>query len=757
MEKKMTKAKDKRPVKPVVKSSEVEIGNMSDFVERSYLNYSMYVVLDRALPNICDGLKPVQRRIIFAMSELNLDFTNKHKKSARAVGDVIGKYHPHGDSSVYEAMVTMAQPFSYRYAMIDGQGNWGSIDDPKSYASMRYSEARLTKYAGALLDELGMGTVDFKSNFDGTMKEPILLPARLPNIIINGGTGIAVGMATDIPSHNLTEVVNACLLLLKKPNASFNEVMELIGGPDFATGCEIVSSKEDIKKMYETGYGGVRVRASWTKEDTGNIVILTMPHQTSPSKIQEQIAEQMKNKNLPWIEDIRDESDHENPVRVVLIPRSNRVDADMIMNHLFATTDLEKNVRFNLNMIGLDGKPKVKNIMEILKEWLIFRVATVKRRFEHRLNIINAKLHILEGLLIAYLNLDKVIKIIREDDEPKKELMKQFKLSELQANAILDLRLRHLMKLEEMEIRREDKELRDEKAYIEDILSSETKLKKVVSKELEADVKKYGDARKSLVVSRPLAQAISLEELTPAEPVTVVISKAGWIRSAKGHAFDASSLSYRAGDTMLSAIESKSNQNVILFDTTGRVFSLPIKDLPSARGQGEPITTKVDLAAGASITQMMSSEQSGFVLVGSEDGYGFVAKMEDLISRNKAGKSLLTGKPPFFSNFKISQPEEEFKNLNLFVCTTIGKLLIFNLTELPILGKGKGNKIIGLKGDEKIALIGIFGNNQKLTILSGTKKFTLKEADIATYTGSRASRGMLLPKGHQKVDGFVVE
>ena len=607
------------------------------FAEKAYLDYSMYVVLDRALPNIADGLKPVQRRIVYAMSELGLQSTAKHKKSARTVGDVLGKYHPHGDSACYEAMVTMAQPFSYRYPLVDGQGNWGSADDPKSFAAMRYTESRLTPYAQALLQELEQGTVEWAPNFDGTLEEPKLLPARLPNILVNGTTGIAVGMATDIPPHNVGELVKACLHLLKHPNAQLEKLMEFVPGPDFPTGCEIVSESADLLKLYQTGNGQIRMRARWEREDDGNIVITHLPHQVSGNKIQEQIAEQMRAKKLPLVEDLRDESDHENPTRLVIVPRSNRVDAEQLMAHLFATTDLEKSARANLNMIGLDGRPRVKNLREILSEWLDYRFATVTRRLNHRLQKVNDRLHLLEGLLIAFLNLDEVIRIIRFEDEPRLKLMQTFALSEIQTDYILDTRLRQLQRLEEMKIKGEQDELAAEKARIEELLNSEDALKKLIGDELREDAKKYGDARRCPMVARPVAAALTAEEIVPAEAITVVLSKAGWIRAGKGHELDPTTLSYKAGDEYYAHALGKTNQLLVLLDDKGRAYTLNPRELPSARSQGEPITTRIDLQDGGRTAAMLLGDAAERYLLGGSDGYGFIAKLGDLDGRNKAG------------------------------------------------------------------------------------------------------------------------
>jgi topoisomerase-4 subunit A len=731
--------------------TETERLPLRDFAEKAYLDYSMYVVLDRALPHIADGLKPVQRRIVYAMSELGLSSTSKPKKSARTVGDVIGKFHPHGDSACYEAMVTMAQPFAYRYPLVDGQGNWGSADDPKSFAAMRYTEAKLTPYASTLLTELEQGTADWVPNFDGTLNEPKLLPARTPNILVNGTTGIAVGMATDIPPHNLRELVAACLLLLKNPKATFDEIAELVPAPDFATGCEIISDPGELKKLYESGNGQVRMRARWEREDDGNIVVTHLPQQVSPAKIQEQIAEQMRAKKLPLIEDLRDESDHANPVRIVIIPRSNRVDADALMAHLFATTDLEKSARVNLNMIGLDGRPRVKNLREILVEWLGYRVATVRRRLEHRLGKVNERLHILDGLLIAYLNIDEVIRIIRYEDDPHAQLMARFGLTDIQATSILDLRLRHLQKIEEMQIRGEQAELAAERDKLVDLLGSEAKLKKLTGNELSEDAKKYGDARRCPIVARPAAVALEASEILPSEPITVVLSKAGWIRSAKGHGIDATALSYKSGDDFLCAAEGRSNQVLILLDSKGRAYSLNPRDLPSARSQGEPVTTRLDLQEGAAIVTLMLGDAADKFVLGGSDGYGFVAKLDDLQARNRAGKAALTLEGTPFACATRTPASDRFA-----IATAEGRLLLIALSELPEMAKGKGNKLIGLKEQDRIVAAAVVPAGGALELVSGKRTFTLKPADLEHYAGARAGRGNHLPRGFQRVDALNV-
>lgn len=720
------------------------------FAEKAYLDYSMYVVLDRALPHVADGLKPVQRRIIYAMSELGLSAQSKPKKSARTVGDVIGKFHPHGDSACYEAMVTMAQPFAYRYPLVDGQGNWGSADDPKSFAAMRYTEAKLTPYAATLLGELEMGTSDWVPNFDGTLQEPKLLPARLPNILVNGTTGIAVGMATDIPPHNLRELAAACQLLLKNPATTLDEVMAVLPGPDFPTGCEIISERAELRKLYDSGNGMVRMRARWEREDD-NVVITQLPHQVSPARIQEQIAEQMRAKKLPLVEDLRDESDHENPTRIVIIPRSNRVDVEALMTHLFATTDLEKSVRVNLNMIGLDGRPRVKNLPEILIEWLVYRVATVKRRLEHRLAKVNDRLHILDGLLIAFLNIDEVIRIIRFEDDPHAELMRRFGLSDIQATAILDLRLRHLQKIEEMQIRAEQDELAKERARLEDLLSSEAKLKKLVAKEIDEDAKKYGDDRRCPLVARAPAVAFEAAEILPSEPITIVLSKAGWIRAAKGHEVDVTGLSYKTGDEYLTSVAGRTNHLLILLDSKGRAYTLNPRELPSARGQGEPVTTKLDLQDGASIVSLLAGEGADRYVLAGTDGYGFIAKLDDLQGRNKAGKACLTLEGTPLPPLLTRKPDDRYA-----VATAEGRLLVFAASELPDLSKGKGNKLIGLKGEDRIVAACLLPAGSALEVTSLKRRLTIKASDLeAGYLGARASRGNPLPRGYQRVDAMA--
>ena len=730
------------------------------FTEKAYLNYSMYVIMDRALPFIGDGLKPVQRRIVYAMSELGLNAAAKFKKSARTVGDVLGKFHPHGDYACYEAMVLMAQPFSYRYPLVDGQGNWGAPDDPKSFAAMRYTESRLSKISEILLTELGQGTVDFQPNFDGTLEEPQYLPARLPHILLNGTTGIAVGMATDIPPHNINEVADAAVLLLDNPKAGLDDVLNIIQGPDFPTEAEIISPKDDIRKMYETGRGSIKMRATWHKED-GEIIISALPHQSSPSKIIAQIAEQMTAKKLPMVEDIRDEADYENPVRIVLVPRSNRVDTDALMAHLFATTDLEKSYRVNMNMIGLDHKPAVKGLLQILTEWLTFRRTTVTRRLQHRLDKVLARLHILDGLMIAFLNIDEVIEIIRTEDEPKQVLMTRFNLSDEQAEAILNLRLRHLAKLEEHQLQAEKDKLEEERSNLELILGSERRLNTLIKKEIQEDAKKYASPRMSQLVEREEAKAISESEMTPAEPVTVILSEMGWVRCAKGHDIDPSGLSYKAGDKYLAHACGKSNQPVIFIDSTGRSYALDPLSLPSARSQGEPLTGKLTLPAGATIEQVIMEPEKQELLMASDAGYGFICKFEDLIARNKAGKALIS----LPENAKVLKPETLSESASLLVSlTSAGRMLIFPVRDLPALSKGKGNKIISIPAanakarSELLVKLFLISEQASLEFHSGKRKITLKPEDLQKFRAERGRKGSQLPRGlHSNVDIVVVE
>ncbi|MBP8885607.1 MAG: DNA topoisomerase IV subunit A [Pseudomonas sp.] len=738
----------------------VERRSLADFTEQAYLNYSMYVIMDRALPHIGDGLKPVQRRIIYAMSELGLDADSKHKKSARTVGDVLGKFHPHGDIACYEAMVLMAQPFSYRYTLVDGQGNWGAPDDPKSFAAMRYTEARLSRYSEVLLSELGQGTVDWVPNFDGTMNEPATLPARLPNLLLNGTTGIAVGMATDVPPHNLREVAAACVRLLDEPGATVEQLCEHIQGPDFPTEAEVITPKADLLKIYETGRGSVRMRAVYSVED-GDIVVTALPHQVSGAKVLEQIAAQMQAKKLPMVADLRDESDHENPTRIVIIPRSSRVDADELMTHLFATTDLESSYRVNTNVIGLDGKPQVKDLRTLLSEWLVYRVGTVRRRLQFRLDKVERRLHLLEGLLIAFLNLDEVIRIIRSEDSPKPVLMETFGLTDVQADYILDTRLRQLARLEEMKIRGEQDELAKEREKLLALLGSEAKLKKLVRKEIIEDAEKYGDDRRSPIVARAEAKALSETELMPTEPVTVVLSEKGWVRCAKGHDIDATGLSYKAGDGFKAAAPGRSNQYAVFIDSTGRSYSLAAHSLPSARGQGEPLTGRLTPPPGATFECVMLPEDSALYVIASDAGYGFVVKGEDLQAKNKAGKALLT--LPNGAKVVAPKPVNNLEDDWLAAVTTEGRLLLFPVRDLPQLGKGKGNKIIGIPGErvasreEYLTDLAVLPSGASLVLQAGKRTLTLKADDLEHYKGERGRRGNKLPRGFQRVDQLLVE
>ncbi|WP_434525748.1 DNA topoisomerase IV subunit A [Photorhabdus asymbiotica] len=730
---------------------------LHSFTETAYLNYSMYVIMDRALPFIGDGLKPVQRRIVYAMSELGLNNTAKFKKSARTVGDVLGKYHPHGDGACYEAMVLMAQPFSYRYPLVDGQGNWGAPDDPKSFAAMRYTESRLSKYAELLLTELGHGTVDWVPNFDGTLQEPKMLPARLPNILLNGTTGIAVGMATDIPPHNAREVANALVTLLDRPQSTLDELMEYVKGPDYPTEAEIITSHEDIRKIYKNGRGSVRMRAVWSKED-GNVVITALPHQVSGAKILEQIASQMRAKKLPMVDDLRDESDHENPTRLVIVPRTNRVDLEQVMNHLFATTDLEKSYRVNLNMIGLDNRPTVKGLVEILSEWLVFRRETVRKRLNHRLEKVLKRLHVLEGLLIAFLNIDEVIDIIRSEDEPKPVLMARFGLSETQTEAILELKLRHLAKLEEMKIRGEQEELAKERDKLQAILGSERKLNTLLKKEIIADAATYGDERRSPMRERDEAKAMSEHDITPSEPVTIVLSEMGWVRSAKGHDIDPAGLNYKAGDSFRGAARGKSNQPVVFIDTTGRSYSLDPRDLPSARGQGEPLTGKLTLPAGATVEHVLMASDEQKFLMASDAGYGFICTFSDLVAKNRAGKALITlpENANVMTPLEINNEQDDM----LLAITSTGRMLMFPVADLPQLSKGKGNKIISVQaasGDELLSGLFILPPQSSITLYFGKRKLTLRPEDLQKFRAERGRKGTSLPRGLQRIERVQID
>ena len=739
-------------------SEKLEKQSISQFSEKAYLDYSMYVILDRALPHIGDGLKPVQRRIIYAMSELGLSAAAKYKKSARTVGDVIGKFHPHGDSAAYEAMVLLSQSFTTRYPLIDGQGNWGSLDDPKSFAAMRYTECRLSPYAKNLLEELGQGTVDWTSNFDGTLLEPSVLPARLPNLLLNGATGIAVGMATDIPPHNLNEVVKACIKILEEPKVSLEDLYKIIPGPDYPTEAEIISSKEELKEIYSTGRGGVKMRATYEVED-GEIVILALPHQTSSSKILEQIASQMEAKKLPMIIDLRDESDEESPTRLVLVPKSNRVDKEAVMNHLFATTDLQKNYRVNMNLIGLNGKPQTRDIKLVLKEWLSFRTQTVTRRLQYRLDWVLDRLHILEGLLIVFINIDEVINIIRNEDEPKKVLQKKFKLSVIQVDAILEIRLRQLAKLEEIKIKEEQGNLDSERKDLEKLLGSKSRLKTLIKKELKADAEVYGDERNSPIVYREEATAFDETELISSDPVTVILSERGWVRAAKGHDIEPESLNYREGDTFFASAKGRNNQNAVFLDSKGKAYTLPCHSLPSARSQGEPLSGRLNAESGETFAGVISGPVESQVVLASSSGYGFVANLGDLQTKNKSGKAALRVQEG--AQVLIPRAVENEKGM-LAAITNQGRMLVFPLTELPKLARGKGNKIIGIpkasfeSGEDFLQEVAVLGEGRELRLLSGKRHFTIKSKDLENFVGNRGRRGNFLPKGFRNVDGIEV-
>jgi len=738
----------------------VEQISLKQYTEKAYLDYSMYVILDRALPHLGDGLKPVQRRIIYAMSELGLKASAKHKKSARTVGDVLGKFHPHGDSACYEAMVLMAQPFSYRYPLVDGQGNWGSPDDPKSFAAMRYTEAKLAKFSELLLSELGQGTADWLPNFDGTLNEPAVLPSRVPHVLLNGSTGIAVGMATDIPPHNLNEVAQATVHLLNNPTAGITDLMRFVKAPDYPTDAEIITPEADIRKLYESGKGSLKMRAIYQVED-GDVVITALPHQVSGAKVLEQIAAQMQAKKLPMVVDLRDESDHENPTRLVIVPRSNRVDTDAVMAHLFATTDLEKSYRVNLNMIGTDGRPQVKGLVQILGEWINFRRATVKRRLEYRLEKVTDRLHLLEGLLIAYLNIDEVIDIIRTQDEPKQELISRFGLSERQAEAILELRLRQLAKLEESKIRGEQDELQDEREKLEHLLGSDSALNQLIEDELSADAEKFGDPRRSPLVRREEAKALDETALVSADPVTIVLSKQGWVRAAKGHDIDAEALNYKSGDGFHLSCKGKSNQQVVFVDSSGRSYSLLAHTLPSARGQGEPLTGRINPPSGATFQGLVIAEEKSRFLMASDAGYGFVVDSADMLASKKAGKALLT--VPKGCEVLPPQPVPAGDDARVAVVTTEGRLLVFRLDQLPVLSKGKGNKMIDIPAaksagrEEFVRDLIVMQADDALTIFAGKRHLKLKPSDLDHYLGERGRRGNKLPRGFQKVDRIDVK
>ncbi len=737
----------------------VERKPLKDFAEKAYLDYSMYVILDRALPHIGDGLKPVQRRIIYAMSELGLSASAKYKKSARTVGDVLGKFHPHGESACYEAMVLMAQPYSFRYPLVDGQGNWGSPDDPKSFAAMRYTEARLTRFAEVLLAELRQGTVEWTANFDGTLQEPTQLPARLPHVLLNGAAGIAVGMATDIPPHNLREVASACIRLLEEPKSTVAQLCRHVPGPDFPTDAEIITPRADLKSLYVTGSGSLRMRARYERED-GAIVVTALPYQVSGARVLEQIAAQITAKKLPLVEDLRDESDHENPTRLVIVPRSSRVDVDRLMSHLFATTDLERSYRVNMNVIGLDGRPKLKNLRDLLSEWLQFRTNTVRRRLEHRLDKVEARLHVLEGLLVAYLNIDEVIAIIRTEDEPKPALMERFGLSEVQAEAILELKLRHLARLEEMKIQAESSELAEERDSLRKTLSSSRRIKRLIRDELLADAEAFGDERRSPIASRPAAQALDETTLIPSEPVTVVLSERGWARAAKGHDIDPRTLSFKSGDKYKDMGRGRSNQSAVFLDSTGRAYTVPAHTLPSARGQGEPLSGRIKPPDGATFEGVMIGDPDDLQLLATDAGYGFLARLGDLVSKTRAGRSVLSIPPG--ARVLCPCPVEDLDTARVAAATTQGHLLVLAASELPVLAKGKGLKIIQIPAarvkarEEYVVAVLAIPAGQPLTVHAGRRHLTLKPSDLDRYVLERGRRGRKLPRGFQRVDRLEV-
>ena len=733
--------------------------SLREYTEKAYLDYSMYVILDRALPHIEDGLKPVQRRIVYAMSELGLSAASKHKKSARTVGDVLGKFHPHGDSACYEAMVLMAQPFATRYPIVDGQGNWGSTDDPKSFAAMRYTEARLAKYTRVLLQEVGLGTVDWLPNFDGTLKEPAVLPARLPNLLLNGTTGIAVGMATDIPPHNLREVVRATIHLLDNPEADVAELARILPGPDFPAGGEIITPLSELQKIYTTGRGSVKMRAKYSKEGS-DIVVTELPHQVSGSRILEQIAHQMQAKKLPLVADLRDESDHENPTRLVIIPRSSRVDTDALMAHLFATCDLEKNFRVNLNIIGLDGRPAVKNLQQLLSEWLEFRLATVRKRIQHRLREVLDRIHILEGLMIAFLNIDEVIAIVRNEDHPRQVLMERFALSERQADWVLDTKLRQLARLEELKLKAELEQLDKERKQLEQILNSKARLHRLIKKELQEDMELYGDERRSPIVERTEARAFSETDLVASEPVMVVLSAKGWIRAAKGHDIDQTGLNYKAGDSFCAAATGRSQQQAVFLDSTGRGYSLAAHTLPSARGQGEPITGRVNPPAGATFRFVLMGDDHEKILLATDAGYGFITQLGSLQAKNRAGKLVITLPKGAEIVAPVVVPSGE--DPQLVAISNEGRMLVFPVSELPQLTKGKGNKIISIptarlqRREEWMAQITLVGKGDILVIHAGKRFLKLSAKDLTHYSGERGRRGHKLPRGLQRVSRLEV-
>ena len=738
-------------------AAEVERMPLGAFAEKAYLDYSMYVILDRALPHVGDGLKPVQRRIVYAMSELGLGPGAKPKKSARTVGDVLGKFHPHGDAACYEAMVLMAQPFSYRYPIIEGQGNWGSPDDPKSFAAMRYTEARLAPYAEVLLAELDQGTVDWVPNFDGTLREPAVLPARLPNVLLNGATGIAVGMATDIPPHNLREVAAACVHLLEHPKATVAELCERILGPDFPTEAEIITPREEIVRIYETGTGSIRMRARYEREN-GAVVVTALPYQVSGARVLEQIAAQMQAKKLPLVADLRDESDHESPTRLVIVPRSARVDVAALMDHLFATTDLERSYRVNLNVIGLDGRPRVRNLRELLGEWLEFRTRTVRRRLEHRLERVRDRLHVLEGLFAVYLNLDEVIATIRAADDPGPALMERFGLSERQAEAVLQMRLRQLARLEQIKLEAEREALERERGELERTLGSPRRLRTLIRREIEADAERYGDARRSPLVARGPAKALDEAALVPSEPVTVVLSAKGWVRAAKGHDVDPEALAYRSGDAFLAAARGRSNQLAVFLDSTGRVYALPAHSLPSARSLGEPLSGRLNPPEGARFVGVMAGEPDDLWLLASSAGYAFLARLGDLQARNRSGKAALS--VPQGARVLRPAPVPAGEGTLVAAAASDGRLLVVPAAELPRLARGRGTRLQGIPskklaaGELEMVAVAAVPAGGALVVRAGRRRMTLKAKDLEAYRGERGRRGTLLPRGWRGVEAL---
>ena len=734
--------------------------SLKQYAEESYLNYAMYVILDRALPNIGDGLKPVQRRILYAMSELGLDAGSKYKKSARTVGDVIGKFHPHGDGAAYEAMVLMAQNFSFKYPFVDGQGNWGSQDDPKSFAAMRYTESKLTKFADLLISELKSGTVDWQPNFDGSLLEPIIFPAKLPSILLNGTSGIAVGMATDIPSHNINEVIDSTIYILENPKAELEDILKIIKGPDFSNNSPIIASKEDLKEIYSTGKGGFKIQAQWAQEKN-QIVINALPYQASGSKIIEQIADQMMKKKIPMVVDLVDEGDHKEPIRLVITLKSNRVNAEDVMNHLFASTDLQKSYRTNMNLISLKGGPRVFPLVNLLKEWLVFRKDTVTRKLEHRLDQVNDRLHILEGLLIVYLDLDKVIKIIRESDEPKKDIIKAFALSEIQANSILEIKLRQLAKLEQARLEKERDTLVAEQDEIEKILNSKTMLKTLIKKELTEIKENFGDERKSPIIENSDAKVFSEEETLVTEPITIVLSGAGWIRSAKGHEIDPVSLSYRGDDILQDFSRGKSNQMCVFLDSNGKAYSLPSHSLPSARGMGDPITGRVSADSGVKFVSSLIGNDDDKYMIMNTAGYGYISEFKNMVSNKKSGRAFMKI-PNNADLLKAIRVRDD--HVYIAAISNIGRLLIFKIDELPMLAKGKGNKIINIPTAKFVAKEEFMAHAQLISLSSslridrvGKGSLTLKLKDLENYISSRAKRGNMLPQGYRKVIGMAEE